>query len=303
MANNKPKTDEIFKKSMENPLVAQEFINTYLPKDVLKIIDSKTLKLEKETYIEDDLKKSFSDVLLSCKINNQEGFLFLLLEQQSTSEHFMAFRLFKYMINICSQYLIKTPKAKQLPVVIPHIIYNGRKKYRAARNVWDLFNNPELAKRFWLNDYPLLNVHDIQDEALKTKIWSGILLFFLKHIHKRQLLKSWQEISDILPKLAKIDLGYDHIRNLLQYSLTFIDQNDKIELEKILTNNLTKERGDELMTSLAQAWKEEGKAEGEVKKAIAIAKNLLKENASIEYVSKITGLSINQVNKLLKELT
>lgn len=46
-----------------------------------------------------------------------------------------------------------------------------------------------------------------------------------------------------------------------------------------------------------------GKAEGEIKKAIAIAKNLLKENAKIEYVAKVTGLSINEVNKLLNELT
>lgn len=64
MTDNKPKTDKIFKKLIKNPLVAQEFINTYLPKDVLKTIDPKTLNLEKETYIEDDLKKSFSDVLL-----------------------------------------------------------------------------------------------------------------------------------------------------------------------------------------------------------------------------------------------
>lgn len=89
--------------------------------------------------------------------------------------------------------------------------------------------------------------------------------------------------------------------------MIFIDQNDKIELEKVLTNNLSKETGDELMTSLAQAWKEEsiqvGKAEGEIEKAIFIAKNLLKEHASIEYVAKITRLSINEVNKLFNELT
>lgn len=101
----------------------------------------------------------------------------------------MAFRLVKYMINICSQYLIKTPKVKHLAVVIPYIIYNGKKKSNVARNVWDLFNNPELAKRFWLNNYSLINVHEIPDEELKEKIWSGILLFFLKHIHERQITK------------------------------------------------------------------------------------------------------------------
>lgn len=99
MTNNNPKHDKIFKKSMENPLVAQEFLNNYLPKDILKIIDSKTLKLEKDTFIEDDLTDSYSDVLLSCKFNKQDGYIFLLLEHQSKPEHFMAFRLLKYMVN------------------------------------------------------------------------------------------------------------------------------------------------------------------------------------------------------------
>ncbi|WP_375327539.1 Rpn family recombination-promoting nuclease/putative transposase [Candidatus Tisiphia endosymbiont of Nemotelus uliginosus] len=56
-----------------------------------------------------------------------------------------------------------------------------------------LFNNPDLAKRLWTDDYLLINVHDINDEQLKEQLWSGILLFFLKHIHERQLLKKLQE--------------------------------------------------------------------------------------------------------------
>lgn len=129
MTNNNAKHDEVFKKSMENPLVAQEFINNYLPKDILKIIDTKTLKLEKETFIEDDLTKSYSDVLLSCKFNKQDGYIFFLLEHQSSPEHFMALRLFKYMLNICSQYLTKYPEAKQMPVIYPTIFTCDTKSY------------------------------------------------------------------------------------------------------------------------------------------------------------------------------
>jgi predicted transposase/invertase (TIGR01784 family) len=305
---NRPKNDELFKKSMENPYVAQEFLTTYLPKDILKVIDTKTLKLEKDSFIEDDLRKSFSDVLLSCKFNNQDGYIFLLLEQQSAPEHFMAFRLFKYMVNICSQYLTKHPKAKQLPVIYPCIIYNGKKKYNVPRNIWDLFNNPDLAKKLWTDDYSLINVHEIPDAELKEKIWSGILLFFLKHIHERQLLKSWQEISDILPKLAEVSIGYDHIRNLLQYSLTFIDQNDKMELEKILTTNLSKEKGEELVTSIAQAWENQGmqkgiqigEARGEARGEAKLIQMMIKNGSSIEEIARMTRLSITKINELLK---
>ncbi|WP_425361464.1 Rpn family recombination-promoting nuclease/putative transposase [Candidatus Tisiphia endosymbiont of Ceraclea dissimilis] len=308
MTSDKPKHDEIFRKSMENPIVAKEFLATHLPKDVLALIDSTSLKLEKDSFIESDLSETISDVLFSVKFNDQDGYIFLLLEHQSTVDKMMAFRLFKYMINICDLYLTTNPKAKSLPVIYPLILYNGKKKYNASLNIWNLFSHPNLARGFWTNDCQLINVHDIPDEELKKKVWSGILLFFLKHIHERQLLKRWQEISHLLPKLSEITIGYDHIRNLLQYTLTFIEQNDKIELEKILKNSLTKEKGEELMPSIAQVWKEEGiqigeargrakgRAEGEAK----LIKMMIKNGNSIEEVARMTRLSIARINELLK---
>jgi predicted transposase/invertase (TIGR01784 family) len=94
----------------------------------------------------------------------------------------------------------------------------------------------------------------------------------------------------------------------LSYTLTFIEQNDKIELEKILKNSLTKEKGEELMPSIAQVWKEEGiqigvqdgirigEARGEAK----LIKMMINNGSSIEEVARITGLSITKINELLK---
>jgi len=318
MTPDKPKHDEIFRKSMENPIVAKEFLATHLPKDVLVLIDSTTVKLEKDSFIEPDLSETISDVLFSVKFNYQDGYIFLLLEHQSTVDKMMAVRLFKYMINICDLYLTTNPKAKSLPVIYPLIIYNGKKKYNASLNIWNLFSHPDLARGFGTNDCQLINVHDIPDEELKEKVWSGILLFFLKHIHERQLLKRWQEISYLLPKLSKITIGYDHIRNLLQYTLIFIEQNDKIELEKILKNSLTKEKGEELMPSIAQVWKEEGiqiglqdgikigeargeakgRAEGRVEAMKVIAKTMLLKHNTINEIIELTGLSKKQIERL-----
>ncbi|WP_425362240.1 Rpn family recombination-promoting nuclease/putative transposase [Candidatus Tisiphia endosymbiont of Mystacides longicornis] len=219
MTLDKPKHDEIFRKSMENPIVAKEFLVTHLPKDVLALIDSTSLKLEKDSFIESDLSETISDVLFSVKFNDQDGYIFLLLEHQSTVDKMMAFRLFKYMINICDRYLTNHPKAKSLPVIYPLILYNGKKKYNASLNIWNLFSHPDLARGFWTNDCQLINVHDIPDEELKKKVWSGILLFFLKHINERQLLKRWQEISYLLPKLSKITIGHDHIIPIPEFNL------------------------------------------------------------------------------------
>ena len=211
MTTQKPKHDQLFRKSLENPIVAYELLQAHLPQEVLAIIDTSTLKLEKESFVEPDLSTSIADVLFSVKFNDTDGYIYLLLEHQSTPEHFMAFRLFKYMVNICDRYRLENQKTKFLPLIYPLIIYNGTKSYNAPRNLWDLFNNQILAKKFWTEDHKIVSVHDIPDEEFKTRIWSGILEFFLKHRHERQLLKRWQQIADILPELTKVSIGYDYI--------------------------------------------------------------------------------------------
>ena len=219
------------------------------------------------------------------------------------------------MVNICDQYMTRHPKTKNLPLIYPLIIYNGTKSYNAPRNLWDLFNNEILAKKFWTEDHKIVNVHDIPDEEFKTRIWSGILEFFLKHIHERQLLKRWQQIADILPELTKVSIGYDYIEMILHYTLTSIDKNDKIELEKMLINTLNQEKGEDLMTSLAQAWKEEGieigildgvkigkqegiklgKAEGKAE----LIQMMLNTGNSVDDIAKVTGLSVDEIQKLI----
>ena len=100
MTTQKPKHYQLFRKNLENPIVAYELLQAHLPQEVLAIIDTSTLKLEKESFVEPDLSTSIADVLFSVKFNDTDGYIYLLLEHQSTPEHFMAFRLFKYMVNI-----------------------------------------------------------------------------------------------------------------------------------------------------------------------------------------------------------
>ncbi|WP_341761147.1 MULTISPECIES: Rpn family recombination-promoting nuclease/putative transposase [unclassified Candidatus Tisiphia] len=57
---------------MENPMVAYDFLKTHLPKDVLAIIDTSTLKIENASFIEPRLTRSSSDVLFSAKFNDQD---------------------------------------------------------------------------------------------------------------------------------------------------------------------------------------------------------------------------------------
>ena len=302
--------DPFFKKVLENPLVAREFFDSHLPDNIKQLIDLETLTMEKESFVEPNLKRRVSDVLFTANFGDTQGYLYLIIEHQSTLDPLMAFRLFKYMLAICDRYLADNPDAKKLPLIYPILFYNAKQSYTAAKNLWDLFQDNKLAKDIWAGDQQLVNVHNIPDEELKTKVWAGTMQFFMKHIYKRDLAAKWQEIADNLPKIAEVSAGYDFIEILLSYTLPSIEKEDKILLQDTLNKKLGKEKGEHLMTSLAQQWYNEGIAEGASKGKleglnegifagrIEIARNLLAQNMDINSISAVTSLPIDQIQKL-----
>jgi predicted transposase/invertase (TIGR01784 family) len=312
--NNKPRHDEIFRKALENPIAAKEFISAHAPKELLEVIDLDSLNnLEKEKYITSDLINSSSDVLFSVNFKRTNWQAFFLVEHQSTVDNLIAYRMLKYKMSILERYLVVNPETKYLPLICPILVYNGDKKYNAPLSFWELSNFPNLAKKYWSEGYKLVNVNDINVEELKKRPWSGILEYFLKNIRSKKILKNWEEISDILPKLAEVKIGMDYISLFLYYTLTVLDKNDKMELEKFLINILNKQKGEELMGSLAQHWKDEGieigiqkgkaqgLAEGEVRGEAKLIRKMLKGGMNINLVSKHLGISVKEIEKMISD--
>ena len=55
----------------------------------------KTLKLESSSFIDDDLRESYSDVLWSVKTEQGPGYIYCLIEHQSPSNKLIAFRMMR----------------------------------------------------------------------------------------------------------------------------------------------------------------------------------------------------------------
>ena len=310
--SKKLKHDKIIRSAFENPFVAREFFEMHLPSHIKGSLVFETLKMEKDSFIEPSLKESILDILFSAKFNGEDGYLFLLLEHQSKPDYYMAFRLFRYMLNI-AEYHRKSAGNKKFPFIYPLVFYNGIQQYNAPLNLWELFENSELVKATWTNDYQLINVHQIPDEQLKEHAWSGILQFFMKHIHERDLLKRWQEIASLLPKFAEVNIGINYIELILCYTLTKISQNDIIGIAKILKSHLNPEVEEEIMVSIARSWelkgiekgREEGRQEGinigEMKLA-EMVKKMLRKNKPLDEIIEFTGFTKKKIEELQKQL-
>lgn len=97
--------------------------------------------MEKESFIEDDLKRKYSDIIYSLGTkDNKEAFVYVLIEAQSTCDCWIALRLWKYVERHAKE-------KDRLPLICTLLIYNGSEVYSAPRNLWELFARSDQAKK------------------------------------------------------------------------------------------------------------------------------------------------------------
>src|SRR5258708_1067123 len=114
---------------LSNPATARDILSLYLPEEILKITNLNYLALQKDSFIDDQHRAYAVDLLYKNKINNEDGFIWILLEHQKQSDYWMAVRIFKYIALIWDN-LRKTQKQlKSIPLIVPMIIYNGDTSY------------------------------------------------------------------------------------------------------------------------------------------------------------------------------
>jgi Putative transposase, YhgA-like len=67
--------DTFFRQLLSEPTVAIDFVQNYLPADVVELLDLAQLRIEKETFVDARLRKHFSDILYSVplKVSNLPG--------------------------------------------------------------------------------------------------------------------------------------------------------------------------------------------------------------------------------------
>ena len=118
--------DSFWRLSLERPEIAREFLRNYLPKDVKKTFDIKTMKICKDSFIESDLHARQVDILFE---NEKNQYIILLLEHQSSNDDFMPYRLLKYNVSIWDRFLKNSSSKntsqnkKKLPLIFNMIFY------------------------------------------------------------------------------------------------------------------------------------------------------------------------------------
>lgn len=134
--------DRYYGRVMNRPQDAKALLRSAMGEDMAALLDWSVWELQNGTFIDESLKGRYTDVLYRTRtLDDEDAFLFVLAEHQSTIDPLMAYRMVEYIIKIWSRYLQTHPNAKKLPLVVPLVVHsNGVQVWNAARDIGELIN-------------------------------------------------------------------------------------------------------------------------------------------------------------------
>lgn len=285
--------DATFRQFLTHPDVARDFMELHLPAELRAICDLSTLKLESGSFVEDDLRQYFSDVLYSLKTTAGEGYVHVLIEHQSSPDKHMAFRLMRYAVAAMQRHL--EAGHKKLPLVIPVLFYTGKRSPYPYSTRWlNEFDDPALAGKLYSSAFPLVDVTVIPDDEIAGHRSMAALTLLQKHIHQRDMAELTDRLAPIL--LAGY-LSSSQVISLVHYIVQAGETADAEGFVRELAQRVP-QHGDALMT-IAQQLEQNGiqkgiqlgRQEGRNEGKLEVARTMLQNGLDRNTVMKMTGLT------------
>ncbi|QLY67537.1 Rpn family recombination-promoting nuclease/putative transposase [Citrobacter freundii] len=289
--------DAVFKRFLAHPETARDFLDIWLPESLRDLCKLDTLKLESGSFVEEDLRASYSDVLWSLQTTKGNGYIYALIEHQSSPDAHMAFRLMRYAIAAMQRHL--DAGYKTLPLVVPILFYHGvESPYPFSLSWLDEFAEPEIARQLYDAPFPLVDITVVSDDEIMQHRRMALLELVQKHIRERDLTLLVDKLTVLLVKEHAND---SQIETLFNYLL----QSGSATRFEVFIRRLAgrvPQHKERLMT-IAECLRESGRKEGELEgkqegkqdEALRIAHAMLEKGIDRDLVLLITGLSIDEL--------
>ncbi|ENS5327687.1 recombination-promoting nuclease RpnB, partial [Shigella sonnei] len=247
--------------------------------------DLTTLKLESNSFIDEDLRQYYSDLLWSVKTQEGVGYIYVVIEHQSKLEELMAFRMMRYSIAAMQNHL--DAGYKELPLVIPMLFYHGcRSPYPYSLCWLDEFAEPAIARKIYSSAFPLVDITVVPDDEIMQHRKMALLELIQKHIRQRDLLGL---VDQIVSLLVTGNTNDRQLKALFNYVLQTGDAQRFRAFIGEITERAPQEK-EKLMT-IADRLREEGAMQGKHEEALRIAQEMLDRGLDRELVMMVTRLS------------
>lgn len=305
--------DKYFRATFGEVGFASNLLTSYLPKDLLNLVDISTLEPQKESYLDKKLQEQFTDLLFRVNINNKEGYIYFLFEHKSYQDRMVIFQLLKYMIAIWES---KLKGNESLPVIIPMVIYHDNGEWKPKQTLGEMILDydllPENLKIYIPNfEYILYDLSKWTKEGIKLEAEYKIAVKALtkaRYASKDEILSIIVEAVELLMEIEQKDTVTYYISECIKYVLSIRDDISEVEIKNVVEKISIE--GGELVMSVAERLIEQGLEQGlkqglelgARKEKIKAAKTGIIKGYSMEIIMDMTGLTEEEIEEVRQEM-
>ena len=312
--------DRYHKQLFSHPKLVEELIRYFVEGDWTDNIDFSTLEKYPTTIVTEEYSQRKSDIINKALYKDDESiYFYILLEFQSTVDRFMALRVLNYVIMFYLDIVKQKSFSKNLPFILPIVLYNRDQKWNAAREINELIEVPseELRKYSIYFKYNLISVSELDIDELLTINNALSTLFYVENLNIADVKEKEAQIIKLVYNISDDYLREDIIRWLLSYiGRKNIDKDTKLsnlsiqEVKTMLATSIKQREKELVQQGIEQGVQQgiqqgiqkgikQGVQQGELKKTKSIIyKTLLKKfNIEMNAVSDIIE-SLNDIHKL-----
>ena len=185
-----------------------------------------------------------------------EARIYVLLEHKSYIDAATPLQILRYLIGIWQREIAGGTARDGLPAIIPLVLYHGPGRWTAARSVTEMIDAPDELKPL-LRDFAYV-LHDLGEiEPLRLsrtpEVRAGLLALRVVHLDRIP-----PELLDLI--VGGPRAGSEYEQHILRYIVESMNLTPAL-LEASLRRTKP-DRWETLMGTVAEAWIEQGRAEG-----------------------------------------
>lgn len=258
--------NNLFQHTFSQRQVVKDFLHNFFP-ELAADLDMRTLKLDNNTYITEELAEYYADIVYSARTRDQKPVrVALLLEHKSDIPRFPHLQLLDYMQGIWRLDAQRKPTSgqkRQLTPVLPIILYHGKRPWPKRAFATHFPDVPQhIAHAIPVIPYQLIDLSQY-DDAFLLQLRAGFL------INTLLALKHAKDTAYVKRCFRQLFINLEHfpadeqVRNFIRVLGVYIASTTTLEPIQIiqLTEQLPKPTQDMAMTTY-EAFVKQGIEQG-----------------------------------------
>lgn len=220
--SSKTPHDTAFRLAFQKKELAESFFRNYLPKEIARLIDFRTLKTVNKSFVDERFRQSHSDMVYEARMRGKTVFFYILFEHQSSPDRRMPFRILCYMVNFWKDYEAQHPDENSLPLVFPAVLYHGKPKWNSPLRLREMLEGYDSDFDWFVPDfaYRLYDLSTYDDDSLASggNMALAVVLHLFKHIFDDLFGNLFKETADLAIEIEDQEM----LSEILQWAVTYI---------------------------------------------------------------------------------